>query len=257
MAGEIFQEDPLAETEPDRSISTVWKVISGIGAFLPIGGYALVMPFLMKNGDFLSGGFGSGLPSWFPIALGLGGIWVIAIYGCMGGFIVHAIKNDRFTQQKKIFWSLGIFFGNMIVYPFYWYHHVLHESRRIGQGPNRREQWFIGIMAALPALSLIGYIIFAVIYAMLNPDRSAPEDPTMYIALIITFSFFPMWIYIMVHIFKNKRIDGGKKGLWFTLILLFGGITMPIYWMVQILGKDPVVPPPVPEKESLHDYLGS
>ena len=268
MAGEIHEPDPLIEDPAEPGLSKFWKISGGIGAFLPIVGYFCLLPFLMngitENVDpgledpFLELGF----PSWLPMAIAVGGIWVLAVYGTMGGFIVHAIRNKRFNNEQKILWCLGLFFGNIIVYPFYWYHHLLHESSRMGLPPNRKEQIFIGVVSALPLL-LVVFLFFFIVGSVMNNSHGGPPETFITVwAILFTFSFFAIWVYQMIHVFRNKELDGGMKGLWFVLIFLLGWVTMPIYWIVHILDRKGKNSPPgtstrSEKEQSIQDYLNS
>lgn len=45
------------------------------------------------------------------------------------------------------------------------------------------------------------------------------------------------WIYILVDIVRQRRWDGSKKVAWFAGVFLFGVVTVPAYWWIEIRGK--------------------
>jgi len=36
-------------------------------------------------------------------------------------YIVHAVRNDRLTQEMRIIWIIILFMGNLIAFPVYWW----------------------------------------------------------------------------------------------------------------------------------------
>lgn len=43
-------------------------------------------------------------------------------------YLIHVIKNDKMTKQQKVVWVLLIYFINVFVIPFYWYHYIWKEE---------------------------------------------------------------------------------------------------------------------------------
>lgn len=50
-------------------------------------------------------------------------------------YVVHACKNKHIPKEQRNLWIGLLFFGNLLVYPFYWYLHIWREAkegRRLG-----------------------------------------------------------------------------------------------------------------------------
>lgn len=59
------------------------------------------------------------------IIIALSYIWI--------AFTIHAISNPDFSASVKLQWVLLIFFGNIFVYPAYWWYHIkdINSQQRI------------------------------------------------------------------------------------------------------------------------------
>ncbi len=53
----------------------------------------------------------------------------ISIPGAFIFYLVHAHRNKYMVKEQKNLWMALLFFGNVFVYPFYWYLHIWRELR--------------------------------------------------------------------------------------------------------------------------------
>ena len=58
----------------------------------------------------------------------------ISIPGAFIYYVVHVYRNKSIAKDKKHLWAALLFFGNIIVYPFYWYLHIWREAKKNTEG---------------------------------------------------------------------------------------------------------------------------
>ena len=102
-------------------------------------------------------------------------------------------------------------------------------------------------MATLwPFVYVILFFLF-VFSSVVFPPTEAPGPPPL-IALILPLHLLTMllivglMIFYVVNVFRNDRVDKDKKVLWLLVLLLGGGIGMPVYWYLYIWKDAPVTP---------------
>lgn len=57
------------------------------------------------------------------------------------------------------------------------------------------------------------------------------------LAKICSAAFLFTWIYMLVDVLRQRRWDSSKKLVWFAAIFLFGFITVPAYWWIEMRSK--------------------
>jgi len=53
----------------------------------------------------------------------------VSVPGTLIYYIVHACKNKHIPKDQRNLWIALLFFGNICVYPFYWYLHIWRERK--------------------------------------------------------------------------------------------------------------------------------
>lgn len=46
-------------------------------------------------------------------------------------YIVNVYRNKDIIKEQKYLWAALLFFGNIIVYPFYWYLHIWRKPKKV------------------------------------------------------------------------------------------------------------------------------
>jgi hypothetical protein len=46
-------------------------------------------------------------------------------------YIVNVYRNKNIIKEQKHLWAALLFFGNIIVYPFYWYLHIWRKPKKV------------------------------------------------------------------------------------------------------------------------------
>jgi hypothetical protein len=54
---------------------------------------------------------------------------IITIPILMMLFTIDAVRNKKLTQHQRRDWILGIILFPFYALPFYWYHHIWHETK--------------------------------------------------------------------------------------------------------------------------------
>lgn len=55
----------------------------------------------------------------------------ISIPGVFIFYVVHVYKSEKIIKDQRHLWAALLFFGNLLVYPFYWYFHIWREHSKI------------------------------------------------------------------------------------------------------------------------------
>jgi ABC-type antimicrobial peptide transport system permease subunit len=46
-------------------------------------------------------------------------------------YLVNVYRKKNITKENKYLWTALLFFGNIIVYPFYWYLHIWRMRKQV------------------------------------------------------------------------------------------------------------------------------
>lgn len=87
--------------------------------------FGLLLPFTLVLSLVVIGA-GESTASLFFIVLGY--ITAISIPAALIFYEVHVWMNKRIKKDRKYLWSALLFFGNILVYPVYWYLYLWRES---------------------------------------------------------------------------------------------------------------------------------
>ncbi|MCZ6731181.1 MAG: hypothetical protein O7B27_01315 [Gammaproteobacteria bacterium] len=96
--------------------TTLWGILAlaPIAAFVYLFVHAFVSPFVAPapapEGTFLG--------DWWWAISGASIFLIIIV------FLVHAMFNGWVPRDKRTLWVALIFFGNVYVIPFYWWHYI-------------------------------------------------------------------------------------------------------------------------------------
>lgn len=108
---------------------------------------------------------------------------------------------------------------------------------------NKTTQIFLGVLTFLPfliILSSIGWGMYTIIETVLSPEAVNPLMYLSYLGYVIPFLFFytlfylALGIFYLAHIIRNPFLDTEKKGLWFVVLIVLNGLSMPFYWYLHI-----------------------
>ena len=58
-------------------------------------------------------------------------ITFVSYPGALIIYIVHVYRNRNIDNGQKHLWAALLFFGNIFVYPFYWYLHIWRKPKTI------------------------------------------------------------------------------------------------------------------------------
>jgi len=91
-----------------------------------------LLPFIYFTLFFTIVGSGERTTSVFFIVLFV--LTAISIPGPFIFYVVDVYRNRGVTKDQKHLWTALLFFGNIFVYPFYWYLHIWRESKKDTEG---------------------------------------------------------------------------------------------------------------------------
>jgi hypothetical protein len=57
---------------------------------------------------------------------------MLVTFALMAVYIIHAVRNDRLTQEMRIVWLIILFMGNMFAFPVYWWFHLRPGAAKVG-----------------------------------------------------------------------------------------------------------------------------
>ena len=87
-----------------------------------------LLPFIFFALAFTIVGIGESTTSLFFIIL----FWLTAlsIPGALILYIIHIFRNGNIPKDTKYLWAALLFFGNVFVYPFYWYLYIWRKRKK-------------------------------------------------------------------------------------------------------------------------------
>jgi len=106
-------------------------------------------------------------------------------------------------------------------------------------------QLLLGIVTLWPFAYLVLFFVVVLATELFMPGTGQPGPPPL-IALILPLHLLTMlvalglFVFYIVNIFKNKRVEGDKKALWVIVLFMGGMIAMPVYWYIYIWKPAPV-----------------
>jgi uncharacterized membrane protein YqjE len=56
---------------------------------------------------------------------------IISIPSLMVFYMFNVYRNNRIAKNQRILWVALLFFGNIIVYPIYWYLYIWREPKKL------------------------------------------------------------------------------------------------------------------------------
>ncbi len=102
----------------------------------------------------------------------------------------------------------------------------------------------IGLLTVLPLVFLVLFVV-AITGGLFKPDAEllASDDPVVFILplggmlltlLLATVTGLAMFVYYIIHILNNQRLDATQRLGWSFVVLLGGAFGCLIYWLFQI-----------------------
>ena len=113
---------------------------------------------------------------------------------------------------------------------------------------SRSSKILIGLLSFLPILLVAGMFItmffqFSNIIKWEN-DEPGPQEVFntfggfFIIAMLLFLFSIGFLIFLIIHLVKNKKMDGTERAVWILAFLLGGIISYPIYWYMKIWRED-------------------
>jgi hypothetical protein len=113
---------------------------------------------------------------------------------------------------------------------------------------SRNSKVFVGILSFLPIILLIVFLVmfFGMFPAFFEWDKSdpTPEDvltvfaPIFFLAITMGILSLGLLVFFIMHLVRNKSMDGTERVIW-VLVFLFAGIVgYPIYWYMRVWKDD-------------------
>ena len=96
---------------------------------------------------------------------------------------------------------------------------------------------FGSFLLSISSLILLLLIFVPVIISYLI-EPSVATLILLVISILLTL-VFAVWVIVVLGIYiahtaKCKKLEGGKKGLWITLLVIFSLFVFPVYWYLYI-----------------------
>jgi len=103
---------PTKTTRILIGVATAWGPIYLVLflAFFATTFFSIVSPQLVKR-----------MPVAFMAIFPLHCLTILLSFALIAVYIVHAVRNEKLTQEMRIVWILILFMGNMLAFPVYWW----------------------------------------------------------------------------------------------------------------------------------------
>jgi hypothetical protein len=207
------------------------KAIIGFFSMLPLLYVAFYLtPIIVGEDTILNGILVTGIE--FTRFMIITIFVVVIIYADMIFLIVHVVKNEKFTEKRKLFWILMIVFTNLISFPVYWYLHIFRESGEGAMIKNSLVNFLSTIFFFLPLILLIFILVLQVSYS--TKGHGLSYGALLFWAAFFDLTFFPALIYLLVKNAKNKDLPKTKKVFWFILLIILNMVVFPLYYLRYI-----------------------
>ncbi|MFC1934219.1 hypothetical protein ACFLWC_06125 [Chloroflexota bacterium] len=92
-------------------------------------GLANMVPYITFILIFISVGPGETVSNLLFDVLGV--LTFVLIPGLAVFYIVNVYRSSSVASNQKHLWAALLFFGSIVVYPFYWYLHIWREPEKI------------------------------------------------------------------------------------------------------------------------------
>ena len=113
---------------------------------------------------------------------------------------------------------------------------------------SRSSKAFMGVLSFLPILLLI---VFLVMFLRTFPgfiewdhDPTAQEvisvfGPVFFIGILMGILSLGLLVFFIMHLVRNKNMDGTERVIWVLVFLFAGLVGYPIYWYMRIWKDEP------------------
>lgn len=104
---------------------------------------------------------------------------------------------------------------------------------------NRTKKLLVGVATIWPLIyiPLFFVFVFSIVFSSVAQNSDVfPKEvliifPVHFLTIISMFVLMGLYIF---DLFKNTRIENGKKALWAVVIFLGGIVAMPVYWYLYV-----------------------
>ncbi len=108
---------------------------------------------------------------------------------------------------------------------------------------------WLGILAFLPIVLTIGFIIYAFssfIPEMIRMDKMEQDEeqavyffsrflPFLITAILSSLAIIGLKIYFIFHAINNAQVKTEERIVWLLLFLFLSAVAFPIYWIIRIM----------------------
>ncbi|HET9745814.1 MAG TPA: hypothetical protein VFP97_08880 [Chitinophagaceae bacterium] len=114
---------------------------------------------------------------------------------------------------------------------------------------SRSSKLFIGLLSFLPIILLI--VLFFMIFRMFpvffewEETEPAPQEvftvfgPLFILGMIMGLLSLALLVFFIMHLVRNKTMDGTERVIWILVFLFAGIVGYPIYWYMRVWKDEP------------------
>jgi len=109
---------------------------------------------------------------------------------------------------------------------------------------SRSSKLFVGFLSFLPILLLVAFFalhfsIFPRIFEWENNEPAAQEvftvfGPIFILGIIMGILSLGLLVFFIMHLIRNKQMDGMEKVVWILVFFFAGIVGYPIYWYLRV-----------------------
>lgn len=109
---------------------------------------------------------------------------------------------------------------------------------------SRSSKAVIGVLSFLPIVLLILlFVMFLTIFPRMlewqNYDPTAQEmfsvfGPIFILGIVIGLLSFGLLVFFIMHLVRNKALDGIERVIWILVFLFAGLVGYPVYWYMRV-----------------------
>lgn len=160
--------------------------------------------------------------------------FLVPVYGIMIALMVHVYRNDRLADRSRMIWAIVLFLGNIVAYPAYWYLHIWRGGDPAGNGTTGTALKKIIFFVPL------ALVVVIIVLAGISGARGGKLSQSFIYAWAALFDivFFPMLIYCIVQVARNRDFPPAKKIGWICILILFNMIIFPVYASRHLQGAN-------------------
>lgn len=185
---------------------------------------------------------GDSIPTNEPFFNILGISVLVAVLFQLIFYVLNVFKNTTISKNNRILWNVLLIGGNIIVFPFYWYFHILNDRTYLNQKIDHREKIKdSGIRNVnkgnkIKVITLIaGFIPIILGTLSILTAFYVGKNITFYMFALLTIASAVALICIYIcNVLNNVSVDKEERVLWIVLFVLSNVLIFPFYWYFHI-----------------------